>query len=479
MQTKHGGWWSQCRGMGGWVMMAAEGANLSGFPIGRFFTNLFTSLQEAGVAYAVMRNYEGLPEQLGHDVDLLVADLIGFEKLAKRAARAAGWQLVRKLEKFSFLSLFFSRRQDQQLYAVQLDAWSPFTWKGLEIVSTETLRERNLYRNLFYILPPGAEGALSLISHLIYHGKVKEKYKARIPGLVRSDPEAFAAALGPCLSRTLTKTLADLAGQGRWPEIEALAPHLRRQALWRGLRRQPLGQIGQILAFAWGHARNLWRPSGLFLVLIGPDGSGKSTISGKLRPLLQPLFTDTRYYHGHFMILPRLRDLGRLAGFNLATEDEEAPSGQPASKRADFGLWRSLLYLCYYGLDYILGYPAIFRARGKGELVIFDRYFYDYLIQARLSAPPWLIILVMRLIPTPDVIIYLKNDPAVIFSRKPELTPGELERQGSVCAKIISILSNGRVVETTESPEETTLRVAQLLIDDLTRSTETLRKMGT
>jgi hypothetical protein len=63
------------------------------------------------------------------------------------------------------------------------------------------------------------------------------------------------------------------------------------------------GERPWILRFCSGHFREWLRPSGVFVVLLGPDGSGKTTTSEALRcarwpgsfpkPLLSRQFWDT------------------------------------------------------------------------------------------------------------------------------------------------------------------------------------------
>ncbi len=138
-----------------------------------------------------------------------------------------------------------------------------------------------------------------------------------------------------------------------------------------------------------------------------------------------------------------------------------------------FGKLRSLAYLFYYSLDYLLGYPIIFYGRGRGELIIFDRYYYDYLIIGRMSLPDWLMTMMMYVIPKPDVVVYLRNDPDVILSRKSELTKEELERQITLCDQLVTRLRQGYMVETTGTPAETTSRVARIIIDKMIKDNST------
>ena len=443
----------------------ADDAKSPATPTEHFLRLLFKKLPEAGVSYAVLRNYEGLPAAVDHDVDLLVSDLGLCEDAVRAAVGEAGWTLVRKVWRYSFQSFYCCYVHSPDLPIIQLDAWSPFTWKGMVLISPEVLRRRHQHPNGFDILSPGAEAAVSLIKNIVYHGEVQEKYKPLIPDMVRGDRASFFQALEGPFGADLTERLFLLSCRADWDGIEALAGALRRTLSLRALGREPLAQLKRWLAFLRGHVAKFFRPSGMFVVLIGPDGSGKSTVAQGLQQSLGQLFAGVRYYHGHFEILPRLRDLTGRLGLAGAVPSTEAASVSPDSATPErrFGILRSAVYLFYYGLDYLLGHPVIFRARGKGELVIFDRYYYDYLIQPGMSLPPGLMLAGLKLIPQPDLVIYLKNDPETILGRKGELSREELERQGRVCRELIHRLPQGRVVETGGLPEETTAQAAKLV----------------
>jgi thymidylate kinase len=209
------------------------------------------------------------------------------------------------------------------------------------------------------------------------------------------------------------------------------------------------------------------------LVLIGPDGSGKTTVAGYLAAYLNSLFSQVRYFHGHFQILPRLRDLAPATAFKLR-EPASLPksiSSAEGQNNVKFNLWKSLFYISYYTLDSLLGHFFVFVARGRGELLIFDRYYYDYLIWPLITPLPGMLFWVKKLIPQPDLVIYLKNTPDLIIPRKPELSRGELVRQGLACEKLIEQLAHGQVVETSQIPEETAIHISKLLISKLTART--------
>jgi thymidylate kinase len=69
-------------------------------------------------------------------------------------------------------------------------------------------------------------------------------------------------------------------------------------------------------------------------------------------------------------------------------------------------------------------------ARNKGQIVLSDRYIYDlrYIYKKRIVKNYRLMrFLVCRLFPLPDKIVFLHNDPEVIFARKPQLEKSEIE----------------------------------------------------
>jgi thymidylate kinase len=432
---------------------------------GQVLREIFQSLLQRGVDYAVLRNHGGLPEKPGRDVDILTNDFEKFKQIIETVSQKAEYS-VRIFRRYDCLVKFHLILETPEGFEVlEIDVGWDIRWKGIPLIPPDLLDHHRLWREAFFTLQPGPEAAISLIKGLV-GGAVQEKYKPGIMEMVQMDRDGFLRTLAPVFGLPLASKLAEMSLRGDWGRVNALAPQLRRQAIVRALKPQPLPQIGRWTAFLWWNLWKIFRPSGLFLVLIGPDGSGKSTISAGLQKCLSPLFQGSTCFHAHFKNLPRLRDLARLLGFKVAPE---APKNHQIPEKSSqdgrrLGPLRSLILLLYYTLDYLLGYPKIIRSRGQGKLIIFDRYFYDYLVQSNLSLPQWFVTLMMGMVPNPDMVVYLKNSPEVILSRKPELTRQELERQGALCARLISRLPQGQVVETTGTPEETAVQVTKFLV---------------
>jgi thymidylate kinase len=161
------------------------------------------------------------------------------------------------------------------------------------------------------------------------------------------------------------------------------------------------------------------KPTGLWIAVLGPDGSGKSTVIDRLEAALEPAFRRTARFH----LRPHL-----LKGTSAAEKPNTDPHGQRPR-----GLLASALKLIYFWADYTLGYWLRVRPQlVRSTLVIFDRYFCDLLIDPRRfrsNGPRWLTRAIAAVIPMPDLLLILDAPAEVLQARKQEVPLEESARQ--------------------------------------------------
>ena len=202
---------------------------------------------------------------------------------------------------------------------------------------------------------------------------------------------------------------------------------------------------------------------GLFLVIIGPDGSGKTTVAEAIISFWEETFHKVPFYiHGDFSVLPRLKILrillAKISGRKLPP-DTDYTKKHSGAKIVPHSLYKSLLYLSYYFWDYILGHFKILIAKGSNRLVIADRYFYDYFfLRGNMKLPHWLLRLLSCFIPKPDLTVFLDADAEIIYARKNELTIDEIERQQAILGKI-KWLPNFIIIDTHNGISQTVEQV--------------------
>lgn len=185
------------------------------------------------------------------------------------------------------------------------------------------------------------------------------------------------------------------AADGDDRRLAALSPRIRRALLhdrrWDAARRIARTAAARRLRRVLAAAR---RP-GLTVAILGPDGSGKSTLVAEL-PRLLPVDVRTAYLGIYGRPAPRTRGLGAIV--RIAR------------------LWRAGVVARWH--------------RASGRIVVFDRSALDALTQSG-GAPStrvrrWLLRHAVR---DPDLVIVLDAPAAVLADRRPEHTETELTDQ--------------------------------------------------
>lgn len=196
------------------------------------------------------------------------------------------------------------------------------------------------------------------------------------------------------------------------------------------LRRHSANQIAYALKDGSRLLRKSLHPSGLFLALLGPDGVGKSTTTVNLRNDLISLFPDQKEFHWRpQFLMPRPDDPIDDRNNRVRELFSQNRHGDPAR-----GFLISTVRLLGVMLDYWIGYVTEIRSRlVQSNLIVFDRYYHDILVDSvryRYGGSKWLLRALKNALPPWRVFFIIADaDEHTVYSRKQELTLGEIKRQ--------------------------------------------------
>jgi hypothetical protein len=126
----------------------------------------------------------------------------------------------------------------------------------------------------------------------------------------------------------------------------------------------------------------------------------------------------------------------------------------------------------YWFSYYTIGYIALRLTLSRSTLVMNDRHFVDILVDRtryRYGGPLWLIRLIWRLIPKPNLIILLDAPAEVLQARKQEVSFEETARQRSAYLSLVRSLPMGHVVDSAQPLEAVTRQVSDIILRQLTR----------
>jgi thymidylate kinase len=192
-----------------------------------------------------------------------------------------------------------------------------------------------------------------------------------------------------------------------------------------------------------------------FISIHGPDGVGKTTFINHFKSQFSELVSpQSKIFVFHFRpyLIPNLKRL--LYGKKFKESDEDFLNPHRALPS---GYFLSIIRMVYYFVDFFIGYHLkIKRLIRNGDIVIFDRYFQDIIVdskRARIKLPNWFKELLYGFVPKPGISFYLFTNSNIVFSRKQELNIIEIERQLKYYKLLANKYNNSFLVDTTGSNE--------------------------
>ena len=245
-----------------------------------------------------------------------------------------------------------------------------------------------------------------------------------IMAMASGDPGGYVRCLEACLGRRLGQQVSRSVLAGRTPDDEAWK---RAQLSLRLRRVRTPRRAATLLVRSLERAIDRVRePTGLIVVIAGPDGAGKSALAESLLDRCGPFFWKTRRLHWRPGLLP---PLGAILGRHATAPDtphRSRPHGQMVS----------VAVLLYYWLDFLLGtWLRLKPLRLRSALIVLERGWWDIVVDPRryrLRVPEWLITMLGRFLPDPDLTLVLDAPSEVLLQRKQELPDTELRRQVQV-----------------------------------------------
>ena len=402
-------------------------------PVATIFSEFASNLRTRRVRHAFLRGHQHFPEVRGaSDVDVLIrredrnAALAAFVD----AARAAGftvWQVLR----IGFLTQLYAYRSacSGEHHFFDVDLHESECSFGVPFLTAASLLERTARGPGLPTLRPAPAAVVNALGHYFSGGPIPERHLDALREVL-PEPETgqlLNAVLGKSLASALMERVR--AGDPGWSARGGRAAG--RAARRRALLQRPVASVTGWLGFLWGvRVRPILQPRGLFVAFLGPDGSGKSSLIDAVLERLRPRLRGhpVEVFHQRPKLLPPISALLSLGRKGPTAADSAEPHRAPPS-----GQLGSAMRATYYWLDYVLGYPLrVLPLRRRNSLIVFDRWFTDYLIDPRrtcISPRSPLPRLLKPFVPSPDRVVLCTAPVGVIAARKAELPPAEIARQ--------------------------------------------------
>lgn len=371
----------------------------------------FFGYLNANCGYAVLRNFEGLPEKNNsRDIDIII------ERTAYRKNKKNLIALLEKNE-WKIITYLNSDRVDTWVCGcidnysnteiVQFDFFFNTSLFGIRLLNAkEFLANREFNGKIYHV-----NKEYEFLDKYMYDRAVGAEY----PEKYKHVKEAVAE------SSLVKEKLKKVFGT---KSIEDCDKRSGKRMLLCAAMHNPIATLAHFCAFEYHRIKNYLRSNtGFSIGFTGPDGSGKTTVIDTLLSRIAPVFRKAhKYYHFRPTLFGNLGEVAHSAG--VKKEVDRNYSDPHRGKKT--GKASSFLRLCYYSIDYIIGYFVKVKSVTRiTRLVIFDRYYTDIICDSRRSriylSPKFLYWWGKLFIPTLDYNILLTASSETILARKREL----------------------------------------------------------
>jgi thymidylate kinase len=439
--------------------------------LGRILLGVFETLERAGIPYCVLHGYETYPQRIKSDVDCMISDELATGQLLAllhQNGSRIGAEVVHYRNYQGYFIVLAGKNADGSPCFLQLDFRVDYELDDRHFVDgREVLQSRHRHKQ-FWVPAANLEFGCYL-ARKIAKGYVDDEHGQRLSHLYQQDPAGCRQQIARFWGGGSTALLAAAASSGDWNPVRRVLGQLGAEARrWATLRR-PARVLGNWLHRWGGRAKRLSRPdSGLDIVFLGPDGAGKSSVVQAVRQALVGVFTRTACYSFPPALLRRLH--------RPPTGREKLPHALPP-RSLSASVSRAVFYWFVY---HTLGYVAtVHLALARSTLVLHDRHLVDAIVDPkryRYAGPSWLLRLIWRLVPKPDLVILLDAPAEVLQVRKQEVPFEETARQRAAYLRLVGTMRNGHVIDVTRTLEEVIDDVNDIILRHLT--TRIARRLG-
>jgi thymidylate kinase len=407
-------------------------------PLRDVVLSVFSCLDGLGRPWLVPHGYKGLPDRTGSDLDIIIdrgVPLAAVAQALRAAGASTGARVVR--EAGGFITLRYAGDGGLPAF-LNLDVMHDYRFGAFRLRRGEAMLAGRRASGQFYVPHPGEALACQVMRTVLKDSLGRDA--EILAQLFQANPFEAASALAADWPEPDAQAIVRAATSGDWRPVIAARARMARALRLRLVMQQPGDTLSAFAAAQAARAGRLFRPQGLHVVLLGPDGAGKSSTIAALETALAPLFATTEVLG----FAPTLKDFIKRKPKSTATP-HALKARSPAVSLLRAGWWTAWGVFSHLSLRW---------SKARSRLILNDRHFVDILVDPvryRYGGPRPLLKLVWAIMPRPDVVILLDGPAEVLQARKRELTVEETARQSKDYLALVRPMKTGHVVDATQS----------------------------
>lgn len=406
--------------------------------------------EQHGIPYCIVGGAERLApaSEWRGDLDCVVpSDMVPdkVSTLLRRNAREIGadivrWHFVVRGSNHYITLAVLSDEADPVF--VNLDLHSGYVKDAVPFLTASELLRTRVRRDGIFVPAPDMGFAHRLLKRLL-GGSLVATRGVGLTALYAQDPAGCAEQARRFCTPEHAETVIAAAAAGDWTTVIGRCEEIGTAIRRRFIAQHPMKAVlGKLEAFEMLARKRIAQPQGVEVVLLGPDGVGKTTVIDRITPALLPVFDRVEAPGPAPAVLPwsgRSRPIGRPHALPVRPAYQSIP--------------KALFWLVYYRFSHIRHVRPALR---RGSLVLFHRSLLDALVDRRryrYGGPMFLLRWVIRMLPRPDLVCVLDAPAELVQRRKQEVLPAETARQRVAYQALASTVPNALLVDASRPPE--------------------------
>lgn len=403
--------------------------------------------------YGVIDIDDNLKNSLENDIDVWVDknSILDFVESLKIYSNKKNW-ILKTLEVSPRLNGKLENKyailQPKYPYSViQLDLWICFHWRSFPFIINNF--KKYIFREVYFKKIKNDKALLiQVLKDILYKGDVTKKVSFRIKKVNDFSKKDFYFLTKKIYSKKNQSKIIDILNNKK---ISFNPNDFKFDIIFNNIKSFYLNQLkNSINYFRRLLYIKFFSQDGIHIVLLGPDGAGKTTLGNILfkSEFANDFFEKKFYNHTNFKLIP---PLNKYFSFLKKSKKKYVPRNLKK-----LSLFKAMIYPIYYFFDYLMGHFWLYikKTRG-GSFVIFDRYFDEYFIQKTYDRVPRRFLkFIQFFIPKPTIYFLITSSSTEIHKRKKEMTLQEIDDQLIRFKKLIKNKKNGYYINNINSPEE-------------------------
>jgi thymidylate kinase len=232
----------------------------------------------------------------------------------------------------------------------------------------------------------------------------------------------------------------------KYANDRAMQAHFAKHSLVENFNDRPenkgWSKIMNIWSYCMDTVKMLFVSKGYIITFSGVDGAGKSTIIDEVKDHVDKVWRKPVVVLRH-----RPSVLPILSAYVHGKEKAEALTVSKLPRTGgNTNLFSSIARWIYYLIDYVFGQIYLkWKYLSRGYVIIYDRYYYDFICDAKRSnieLPKRLLSWGINIVAKPDFNFFLYASPEIILARKQELDGNVIKQLTDEYLKSFSVCKN-------------------------------------